>query len=300
MHVQDIANLVKEIQTSEKYKKIESGFLYTALQEVIDSLNVERTIDGDTLALHKEISEIYDINGSSQLDQDYLFSIEFMLQLATTFFNILGTRILNIKFPDFSVPMIMEGLVSGIKNNFNNLVTKINSEMKISLIILVALIIVILYRSGIINKKFKKDNNLREKGRVEDERSITPSETKVLQFPVSICLIVYARDVANLTVGQIISTDEVKKYLACASYYKVIRDEFVDDLEKKLSISNKPILKDSMRDTYLRIKVSDGKEIIDKSNKFAISENLNAGSQYTIAYLGCLDNLRGVEEFIRV
>ncbi|WP_460194818.1 hypothetical protein [Thermosynechococcus sp. FA-CM-4201] len=310
MDVQDIANLVQEIQASEEYKRVESGFLYTALQKIIDSLNNERSIGGDTLAVHKEICEIYDINESRQLDEDCLFSVQFIFHLVMIFFDIIGIKIPNINFPSFSVPMIevpsfsieklMEDLMSGIKNNFNNLVTKISTpEMKISLIILVALLIVILYRSGIINKKIKKDSNLKEKARVKDERSIVPSETKVSQIPASICLIVYARDVANLTVGQIISVDEVKKYIEGASYYRVIRDELVDNLEKKLSISNKPILKDSVNDTYLRIKVSDGKEIIGKSPKFAIYGNLNASSKYTIAYLSCLDNLNGVEEFIR-
>lgn len=272
----DLHYLVRQIKNDPECKHNRRGFLYFILEKVLYILSDPKLSDDEVLLLHEKICKAYNIRESSKLDEDYQFSVKFIDE---SVMNYLTFRFII----SLSNPVI-------------------NIEDKTTLIIVAAIFIVALFQSRLIIKRLTISDNSQRRSQPQsrDQGSTNLSEVKKT-IPTSICLTLYAKDVANLTVGKILTVDEVKQYISRASYYQVVKLEIVQQLEQKLHFAlDKPILKDSTNDTYLRIDISDGKEIIGKTSKFGISENLNPTSRYIVGALVCLDNLRGLEDFIRV
>lgn len=276
----DLHYLVRQIKNDPECKHNRRGFLYFILKKVLCILSDPKLSDDEVLLLHEKICKAYNIRESSKLDEDYQFSVKFIDELVM---NYLTVR--------FIIPPKEIMLWNPV----------INIEDKTTLIIVAAIFIVALFQSRLIIKRLTISDNSQRRSQPQsrDQGSTNLSEVKKT-IPTSICLTLYAKDVANLTVGKILTVDEVKQYISRASYYQVVKLEIVQQLEQKLHFAlDKLILKDSTNDTYLRIDISDGKEIIGKTSKFGISENLNPTSRYIVGALVCLDNLRGLEDFIR-
>ena len=121
-------------------------------------------------------------------------------------------------------------------------------------------------------------------------------------IPASLCLVVQASEVSslNITLGSSIDGRDLKSLFEYASYFLCERKSEAEKIEEGLVFSDEEIPRDSPKEVYVRIAISDGKPMINKTIRYEIKENIEDSQQYKVEKLKCLWSLSGLESFTRI
>lgn len=133
----------------------------------------------------------------------------------------------------------------------------------------------------------------------------TPPETKPTSMPIpaGLCLVVPASSISSFQTGECLDGQSLTRLINSASYFLCKRLTEAKNLERSLEVTTeaiKDIPVDSPREVYVRVKIDNGKEMIDKTTRYEIKENIQDSEQYEIETIECLRTLSGLESFIRI
>jgi hypothetical protein len=120
--------------------------------------------------------------------------------------------------------------------------------------------------------------------------------------PISaaLCLIVPANTVSSLGDGANINVNDLSYLIDSASYFVCTTMDYADLIEQQLTMTNENILPDSNREVYIRIKISDCRNLIDKKITYILKTNLPVNADFIIEKTACLRSLTGLESFNRI
>ena len=123
-------------------------------------------------------------------------------------------------------------------------------------------------------------------------------------IPAVLCLIVPSNIVSNLSNGSSINIDGLFYLIDSASYFVCTTKNDADSKESKLTVTNESISADSNREVYIRVKIGDGRNLIDKKITYILKSNLQSnlpvGETFIVEKIACLRSLTGLESFNRV
>ncbi|NEO57607.1 MAG: hypothetical protein F6K54_33780 [Okeania sp. SIO3B5] len=161
--------------------------------------------------------------------------------------------------------------------------------------ILVGVGVCIKYLEEEKQKQRERERNL-DQNRRQQESSPPPSPT-----PVSLCLIVPASIASTLKTDRLLNASRVEEIVDHTSYFLCTTSKKAGLYEQDLELTNEDILPDSQREVYIRINLSDGgKNLIDKTTRYALKSNLPDNAEFTLKQLACLKDLSGLQKFNRV
>jgi hypothetical protein len=149
-----------------------------------------------------------------------------------------------------------------------------------------------------LNTQKNKKKVLREERPNRKPESIyTPPSPPI---PVSLCLIVPSNVVSNLSNSSSISSDNLARLIDSASYFICTDKNDANSKEKQLTMTDEVISPDSNREVYVRISISDGRNLINKKITYMLKTNLPVNSNFIVEKIACLRSLTGLENFNRV
>jgi hypothetical protein len=114
---------------------------------------------------------------------------------------------------------------------------------------------------------------------------------------VDLCLVIPASIASNLKPGSTLNFDQLIKIIDSASYFLCTTDA---NSTVKLNTTDEVPLSDSMREFHIKIRINDGRNLIDKKRRYYLKENLREDVQGIIEELMCLRDLSGLEKFNRI
>jgi hypothetical protein len=120
---------------------------------------------------------------------------------------------------------------------------------------------------------------------------------------VALCLIVPASALKNLLENDPINISDIEELIDNASYFLCTDIDKADCISKLLQTTNEDInTVNDQREVYVRIKISDGEEMIGKKIPYILKRNLPHYGSANIIKLACLKYLSvsGLEKFNRV
>jgi hypothetical protein len=145
------------------------------------------------------------------------------------------------------------------------------------------------------NKKNNVPKNRQGKRRSDDSQPTVPSTPT----PAALCLIVPANIATRLS--NPINTDGLSNLIDNASYFICTNEHDANSKQKQLTtMPDENISPDSNREYYVRIKISDGNDLIGKKIRYAIKTNLPPNTSFIVEKIACLGSLEGLESFNRV
>jgi len=124
------------------------------------------------------------------------------------------------------------------------------------------------------------------------------SETKF--SPAELCLVVPASEVSSFSHGSCLNGMQLKKLVNSASYFLCTTSREILKIEKDLPLTDEAIPVDSPRGVYVRFTVESGNNMIDKTTRYEIKENIKDSEKYQIIKLKWLGGFSGLESFIRI
>ena len=145
------------------------------------------------------------------------------------------------------------------------------------------------------NKKNKKQpvkNYTREE--------LEPSPRQRPPIPAALCLVIPAKIVSDLKNGSIMNIDRLSYLIDSASYFLCTTKSVADLIEQGLVITDENISSDSIWEVYIRVKITDGRNLIDKKFTYILKTNLPINTNFVVDKIACLRTLDGLESFNHV
>jgi hypothetical protein len=116
-------------------------------------------------------------------------------------------------------------------------------------------------------------------------------------LPADLYLVIPASVASHLKKDSDLNFDQLIDIIDSASYFLCTTD---GTSTVKLNTTDEVPLSDSMREFYIKIKINDGRNLIDKKRRYYLKDNLREDEQGYIEELMCLRDLSGLEKFNRV
>jgi hypothetical protein len=186
-------------------------------------------------------------------------------------------------------------LLSQLAVNVNQFV--IDDEEKMKWIIVSACALVGVY----FCVQYLKDRQQRERDEQEATRANSLPPPQSAPSPAVLFLIVPAKIASSLTINTDLRIDSVKHLIDNASYFLCTRLREADSIEQRLELSDDYGYLDSQQETYVRIEISDGGQVlIDKKVPYALKTNLSNNARFTIKRIACLGRLFELNLFNRI
>lgn len=137
-----------------------------------------------------------------------------------------------------------------------------------------------------------------------EPRNLRSNEVKEKQsplpIPAALCLIVPANVISNFSAGSSLSNDDLIYLIDNTSYFLCTHLKRASSFEEALELTDEVALLDSKQEFYIKIKIDDGRHLIDQKTPYALKTNLPDDTQSTVEKLACLDSLSGLEVFNRI
>jgi hypothetical protein len=263
-------------------KDIQRGLLYKTIQILLreeESKEQEKT---------REICDQLQIKPNSRREDDY-----------KVIANLIET--VYIDRQAFAGFIHGKDIISELAIKFNTNVG-VNEEEKMKWIIITACVLV---GVGVSIQYLRETDRMRqEKANKKRERRAEQSKpTPPPPLPASLCLIVPASVVSSLRLEENSKiTVEMLSYLIDnASYFIGSTIEYANSNEQHLEASPaQNIIADSKQDTYIRIEVDNGRNLIGTRIRYKLKENLLPDANYIVRKIAVLRNLSGLEKFNRI
>jgi hypothetical protein len=120
--------------------------------------------------------------------------------------------------------------------------------------------------------------------------------------PISaaLCLIVPANTVISLSNGVSINVNDLSYLIDSASYFVCATTDDANLIEQQLTMTSETISPNSNREVYIRIKISDCENLIDKKITYILKTNLPVNVDFIVEKIACLRSLSGLESFNRI
>ena len=204
----------------------------------------------------------------------------------------------------FSYSMFGTDIEKDIVQKINFTISSNESERKkmeeLKWIVVVACTVVGAYFCIEYLKKQKQKKSVSKKGQVNRKPEDLQYNPPRPPIPALLCLIVPSNIVSNLSNGSSINIDGLSYLIDSAAYFICTTKNDADLKESKLTVTNETISPDSNREVYIRVKISDGRNLIDKKITYILKSNLPVGETFIVEKIACLRNLTGLESFNRV
>lgn len=150
-------------------------------------------------------------------------------------------------------------------------------------------------------KKQSNKNSFSKKKQVNrTTQDLQPYNSLPPPIPATLCLIVPANIVGNLSNGSSIDIDSLSALIDSASYFVCTTESDADSKERQLAMTNENIPTDSNREVYVRIKIRYGNNLIGKKIRYAVQTNLPTNGNVIVEKIACLRSLTGLESFSRI
>jgi len=263
-------------------KSLGRGVLYKAIQIILleDEPNTEQI---ETLI----ICNHFNIKSSAFIHED----IDFVYNLRDIFLYTISETDLErgaVKF------------LKAAKDNLLNDKSKDKKMEELKWIVVVACTVVGAYVCIQYLEKQNKKNNVSKKRQVNRRSDDSQYNAPRTPTPAALCLIVPANIVSSLSNGSPISIGDLSYLIDSASYFICTTKNDADSKERQLTMTNDDIPTESNREVYIRIRISDGNDLIGKKIRYAIKTNLPTNSNFVVENIACLKGLAGIESFNRV
>ena len=268
-------------------RHLREGILYQSIQIILleDELNTEQK---QTPTICKQFS----IEPSASKDEDINHAYNLRGIFAYTLFGHNAERGLQ----NFVVTNVSKA-VSTSKNLLNNK-NGDNEVEELKWIVIVACTVVGLTVCIQYLEKQNKKNNVSKKRPVNPNSEDLQYKAPRRPMPAALCLIVPANIATRLSSP--INTDGLSNLIDNASYFICTNERDANSKQDQLTMTDENISPDSNREFYVRIKISDGNDLIGKKIRYAIKTNLPINASFVVEKITCLGSLAGIESFNRV
>jgi hypothetical protein len=263
-----------------KIKYLGRGILYASIQIIL----LEDELDKEQIET-PIICNCLDIKPSAYRDEDI-----------NHVYNLRGLFAYTISKSDFERDILK--LAETAKDKFDKSEDKKMEELK--WIVVVACTVVGAYVCIQYLQEQDKKNRVPKKGQVNRKSEDLQYSVPRPPSPAALCLIVPANIVSDLSNGASINIDGLSYLIDSASYFICTTKSDADSKERQLTMTNENISPDSNREVYIRIKISDGNDLIGKKIRYAIKTNLPNNNNFVVENIACLGLLTGLESFNRV
>ena len=260
--------LVKKVSDPNQSRNSETGRLYKTIRIIVGEEQSQSSIKT------REICDHFGIKSDSSIEED----------------KEIIDNLLDVIFADNILFRESAKAVNKTATFLNN--CNIGGNMELWILIITGLTLV----GGITYNKIsskQKDQESQESKLKEGKQQ--PSYQSLL--PVDLCLIIPASIASNLETGSTLNFDQLIKIIDSASYFLCTTDA---NSTVKLNTTDEVPLSDSMREFHIKIRINDGRNLIDKKRRYYLKENLREDVQGIIEELMCLRDLSGLEKFNRI
>jgi hypothetical protein len=263
------------------------GVLYKSIQIILleDELNTEQK---QTPTICKQLS----IEPSASKDEDINHVLNLRGIFAYTLSGHNGERGLQKIFETTK-----SKAVSATKDLFNDKSGDKKME-ELKWIVIVACTVVGLTVCIQYLEKQNKKNNVSKKKPVNPKPEDLQYKAPRRPIPAALCLIVPANIATRLS--NPINIEGLSNLIDNASYFICTNESDADSKQRQLTMTDENISPDSNREFYVRIKISDGNDLIGKKIRYAIKTNLPLNASFVVEKIACLRSLTGLESFNRV
>jgi len=266
-----------------KILHIKKGFFYHVILELFeeDRIFSESEIQTKT----KRVCEYFSIEKSTSIDQDYKKALEIIERNEESLPKKLIRKIKN---------QVRENAQGKIPEDNDS----IQEKEKMELIIFVACILVGLYFClYYIEKKRGFFERQISQPLVVTSRVVTPTETS-RPLSVKLCLVVPAHETIRFSCGTKIEAAKLKQLIDVSSYF--FCNTIIDNNKLSLETPSGPIAENSHREMYIKIDITDGKDMIGAKTRYSLKENLEDTARCIIEEIAYLKSLSGLESFVRI
>lgn len=253
--------------------------------------------------LYETIQIILSENGQN-IDQEKTQTICHYLGIKPDAYEDEDNMVVSNVRKQFSYSMFGTDIKKDIVQKINFTISSNESERKkmeeLKWIVVVACTVVGAYFCIEYLKKQKQKKSVSKKGQVNRKPEDLQYNPPRPPIPALLCLIVPSNIVSNLSNGSSINIDGLSYLIDSAAYFICTTKNDADLKESKLTVTNETISPDSNREVYIRVKISDGRNLIDKKITYILKSNLPVGETFIVEKIACLRNLTGLESFNRV
>lgn len=148
--------------------------------------------------------------------------------------------------------------------------------------------------------KYLKEVQQQKIERERGVREVTRQQLPPPPIPAALCLVVPANIASTLKTNSSLSVSNIADLIDSASYFLCTTFKKANLNEQRLELTDEYISPDSQREVYIRVDVSNGRDLLDKKIPYILKTNLLTNAQFIIKQLACLKNLSGLEVFNRV
>lgn len=258
-----------ELQVYPHIENQERGVLHTVIHIILETEQWQA----------KEICNRCNIKGSNFLEKDQ--------EIISSFFNIFINKRIEAKYVHNSIKDLL--------NKFNH--DNISREDKMKWIIAVACAIVGVYACHKYLDNQTKNKSLQEQKKDSTQQKQSVSTPK--KITASLCLVVPASEVSNLSNGSNISNSKIEQLIDVASYFLCTETEDADKKQQLLETKTF-VPSESNKDVYIRIDITEGQEIIGKISPYILKRDLPKETRSHVEKIAYLKNLSGLETFNRI
>ncbi|MEH2284218.1 MAG: hypothetical protein V7K90_23340 [Nostoc sp.] len=118
---------------------------------------------------------------------------------------------------------------------------------------------------------------------------------------VALCLVVPAYVINKLKEQYPIDGNEIENLIDNASYFLCTKFADAELVQQRLDLTDENILTvGERREIYVKIYITDGQEMLDKTVPYILKRNLPSHHQGVVKKLACLGDLSGLEAFNRI
>ncbi|MDB9501686.1 hypothetical protein PN441_01280 [Spirulina major CS-329] len=268
-----------------KIINVKQGFFYHVILELFeeDSTFSESKIEVKT----GYVCEHAGIEKDTSINQDYKKALEIIESDEESLANEEPLAKKLFKKLKTQVHENIQGKIPGDNDS-------IQEQEKMKLIIIVACTLVGLYFCLYYIQKKKR--------RSFEPHGFQPSVVTPTQIfrPISVklYLIVPAHETIRFSSGTKIEAAKLKQLIDASSYF--FCNTIIDNNKLSLETPSGPIAENSYREMYIKIDITDGKDMIGAKTRYSLKENLKDTARCIIEEIAYLKSLSGLENFVRV
>jgi hypothetical protein len=254
--------LVKKVLDLNQSHNSETGRLYKTIQIIVGEEKSQSSVKT------REICDHFGIKSYSSIEEDK---------------RIIG-NLLDVIFPDNKVFLFRES--AKLLNNF------VGGNMEWIFIATGLTLVGIIYNQ--LSSKQKDEKSQESELKEEKQEPSYQNPLPVDLCPVDLCLVIPASIASNLKPGSNLNFDQLIDIIDSASYFLCTTDA---NSTVKLNTTDEVPLSDSMQEFYIKIRINDGGNLIDKKIRYYLKDNLGQDVKGNIEELMCLRDLSGLEKF---
>ncbi len=274
--------VLEEIRGHPEIRGTQRGLLYKTIQIINEEETSE--IQEKTRSICNELG----IKSNAHIQEDK----DIFIELMDIFYK-------DELFPIFSKNEFIVGLFRDGKKNVIQFWLNENEPMEWIIIAAVSLVGIFGSQQFLKNRKGKAR---KPKKQIQEQVSSKP-EPSLPPITAILSLIVSASTVRelNLVEEDNINLEMLKEIIDRSYYFTCDTKTGSSRNEENLEIVNEPILADSPREVYLRIKIEDGRSLLEKpiNLRYTLKGKLPDRGKFKIEKIACLGGLSGLEKFVR-